>query len=72
MNQLINHLDKIDYLSDGKFDGKIYIRTMVGSKKPLNGGPQHTQNLNKGLKKILSTVKIIELKNKNQIKSIFK
>ena len=37
---------------------------MVGSKKPLNGGPQHTQNLTKGLKKILSTVKIIELKNR--------
>ena len=50
MNQLINHLDKIDYLS---------------------GGPQHTQNLTKGLKKILSTIKIIELKNKNQIKKAY-
>tara|TARA_B100000989_G_scaffold290828_1_gene264449 strand:+ start:450 stop:998 length:549 start_codon:yes stop_codon:yes gene_type:complete len=71
MNQLINHLDKIDYLSNKKFNGKIYIRTMVGSKKPLDGGPQHTQNLTKGLKKILSTIKIIELKDKKQIKKAY-
>ncbi len=71
LNQLVNHLDKIDYLSNKKFKGKIYIRTVVGSKKPLNGGPQHTQNLTEGLKRILSKVKIIELKQKNQVKKSY-
>ena len=60
-------MDKIDYLTNKKFNSKIYLRTMVGSKKPLNGGPQHTQNLTEGLKKILKKIKVVELKHKNQI-----
>lgn len=38
-NQLVNHLDKME-----GFKPKVIIRTAVGSKKPLNPGPQHTQN----------------------------
>lgn len=38
-NQLVNHLDKIE-----GFKPKVIIRTAVGSTKPLNPGPQHTQN----------------------------
>lgn len=71
LNQLINHMDKIDYLSNKNFKGKIYIRTMVGSKKPLDAGPQHTQNITSGLKKILSIIKIVELKKKDQIKKSY-
>ena len=32
MNQLINHLDKIDYLSDGKFDGKFILEQWLAQK----------------------------------------
>jgi pyruvate/2-oxoglutarate/acetoin dehydrogenase E1 component len=38
-NQLVNHLDKME-----GFKPKVIIRTAIGSKKPLNPGPQHTQN----------------------------
>src|SRR3990167_2615631 len=41
MNQLVNHLDKIEVMSCGEFIPKVIIRTMVGSKKPLDGGLQH-------------------------------
>ena len=71
LNQLVNHMDKIDYLTNKKFNSKIYLRTMVGSKKPLNGGPQHTQNLTEGLKKILKKIKVVELKSKNQIRKSY-
>jgi pyruvate/2-oxoglutarate/acetoin dehydrogenase E1 component len=38
-NQLVNHLDKME-----GFKPKVIIRTAVGSKSPLNPGPQHTQD----------------------------
>ena len=72
LNQLVNHLDKIDYLSNKNFRSKIFIRTMIGSKRPLDAGPQHTQNHSQGLKKILKKVKVVELKNKNQIVKLYK
>ncbi len=72
LNQLVNHLDKIDYLSNKNFRSKIFIRTMIGSKRPLDAGPQHTQNHSQGLKKILKKVKIVELKNKSQIVKQYK
>ena len=43
-NQLLNHLDKIQKMSKNQFLPKVIIRTSIGSKKPLDGGPQHTQD----------------------------
>lgn len=43
-NQLVNHLDKWNEMSHGEFNPKVIIRTMVGSKEPLNPGPQHCQD----------------------------
>ena len=44
MNQMVNHLDKIRLMSRGEMRPKVIIRTSIGSKKPLDGGPQHTQD----------------------------
>jgi pyruvate/2-oxoglutarate/acetoin dehydrogenase E1 component len=71
-NQLINHLDKIRQMSKDEIKVKIIIRVAVGSKKPLNAGPQHTQNYSKFLKKILSEVELIELKKAKEIFPIYK
>ena len=43
-NQLVNHLDKLSECSQGQWKPKVIIRTKVGSKTPLNAGPQHTQD----------------------------
>ena len=61
-NQLINHLDKIPIITDGKFKPKVIIRVMVGSKIPLDAGEQHTQDYFKPLKQILKTIDIYQLK----------
>ena len=71
-NQLINHLDKIKYMSDNTINLKIIIRVAVGAKKPLNGGPQHTQNYSKLLKNTLTEVSLIELKKAKEIFPIYK
>lgn len=67
LNQLINHLDKIQTMSRKQFRPRVFIRTAVGAKKPLNGGPQHTQNYSKVLRLMCNEIKVIELKNKKKI-----
>jgi len=44
MNQLVNHLDKIEEMSCGRYRPKVIIRTSVGSQNPLNSGSQHCRN----------------------------
>jgi hypothetical protein len=51
---------------------KILIRTSIGSKKPLDGGPQHTQDYTKIFKETLTEVKVIFLNSPKQIFSSFK
>ncbi len=72
MNQLVNHLDKIRKMSRNEMRPKIIIRTSIGSKVPLDGGPQHTQNYTEIFKKILTEVKVIYLKNPKDILKSFK
>jgi len=72
MNQLVNHLDKIRYMSFGDFKPKVIIRTSIGSKNPLDGGIQHTQDYTKIFKDILTEIEVVSLKDKNNIFTEFK
>lgn len=63
MDQLVNHIDKIETMSCGQFKPKVIIRTRVGSKTPLDAGPQHTQDHSEALRLMLTNVvveKIVE------------
>ena len=66
-NQLTNHLDKIDYLTNNNFKSKILIRTMIGSTKPLNAGLQHTQDHTNALKKLMQYSEVIKLNREDEI-----
>lgn len=72
MNQMVNHLDKIRLMSRDEIRPRIIIRTSVGSKKPLDGGPQHTQNYTKMFKDILTEIKVVYLDDPKKIFSTFK
>ena len=67
LNQLVNHADKIDHLTNNEFKSKIIIRTLVGAKKPLDAGPQHTQDHTEALKKLLINTKIIKIKKNSNV-----
>ena len=67
MNQLVNHLDKIRYMSLNEFKPRVIIRTSIGSKKPLDGGVQHTQDYTKMFKNILTEVNVVLLNKPSQI-----
>lgn len=59
MDQLVNHLDKLPMYSGYK--PKVIIRTAVGSKEPLDAGPQHTGDYVDSLKQMLTTVTVHRL-----------
>ena len=59
MNQLVNHLDRLEEMSD--FKPKVIVRTTVGGTKPLNAGPQHTGNYTAQIRGMLRNVVVQEL-----------
>lgn len=59
MNQLVNHLDKIDHISRGRLRPKVIMKTMVGSVRPLDPGIQHKSNFTDAFKKLLNEKNII-------------
>ena len=61
LSQLINHSDKLDQMSGGKFEPNIIFRVGVGSKFPIDAGPQHTNNYTEQIKKMLVNIKVHEL-----------
>ena len=68
MNQLINHLDKINVMSNNGFKVKTIIRTGIGSQRPLHPQHQHIGDFTDSIKKMCSTIDVIKL---NESKDIF-
>ena len=58
-NQIVNHLDKIPLL--GGFKPKVIIRTAVGTNKPIDPGPQHTQDHTNSFALMCKTIDIYRL-----------
>lgn len=44
LDSLVNHLDKLPILSDKQYSAPMIIRAVIGSKDPINPGPQHCQD----------------------------
>lgn len=70
-DQLVNHLDIMKKLTCGKYNPKVLIRTIVGSKEPLDAGLQHTKNLTEGFKKLLSNIDVVEVKTPEAVDLIY-
>ena len=60
-DQIVNHLDKLSMMTVGRFSPKVIIRTRVGSKTPLNAGPQHTQDYTEAFRSMLTSVRVAEI-----------
>lgn len=68
---LVNHLDKLDYMSAGQFRPKVIIRTRVGKRVPLDAGPQHSQNHAAAFDLMLTKVDVREIVNASYIMPIY-
>lgn len=56
---IVNHLDKIERMSEGQFHPAVILRVVVGnSKKPLYTGETHTQDFTEAFRKMLRTAVI--------------
>ena len=64
-NQLVNHLDKLYP------ELRMIIRVAVGSKHPINAGPQHTQDHSFALDNMLENVEIVQLEAPDMIKPCY-
>lgn len=72
MDQLVNHLDKIPDISQGKLAPKVIVRTMVGGVRPLNAGVQHSGNFTEGLRQMLDNVVVEDLTEPEMIFPAYK
>ena len=66
-DQLVNHLDKLAQISNEQWTPKVIVRTRVGGTKPLNAGPQHTQDHTDAFRKMLQTVQVVRIKLPEEI-----
>ena len=66
-NQLVNHLDKIEEMSCGRFKPKVIIRTAIGSTKPLYPGLQQCSDYTDGFRHMLKTIEVIKLTRSKDI-----
>jgi len=71
MDQLVNHLDKFQIMTENNWKPKVIIRTSIGSTTPLNGGVQHTIDYTEALQSILGEIKIVLLNEPKEIVSEF-
>ena len=59
IDQLVNHLDKLEKMSQGQFKPKVIIRTMLGATYPLDPGPQHSGDYIEAFEAMLTNVAVI-------------
>lgn len=61
MNQLVNHLDKFDVMSNGGYRPKAIIRTGIGSERPLHPQHQHVGDFTDALRSMCTTIEVLRL-----------
>ena len=71
-NQLINHVDKIVLMSNGKWKPNLLIRLGKGSDKPLDPGHQHRGNYFDQFKSICKNIEFHDLKTPTDIELAYK
>ena len=67
MNQLINHLDKVNIMSNNGFKAKAIIRTGVGSQRPIHPQHQHIGDFTDMVRKMCSSLDVIQLNEPEDI-----
>ena len=71
-NQLVNHVDKIVLMSQGKWKPNMIIRLGKGSDKPLDPGHQHRGNYFNEFKSMCPNIKFHDLLVYDNVETIYK
>ncbi|MFL2562857.1 MAG: hypothetical protein ACJ0TD_07570 [Arenicellales bacterium] len=67
VNQLVNHLDRIAYVSNREYLPKVIIRTSIGSERPLYPQHQHVGDFTDAFRLMLNSVEVIRLDESEEI-----
>ena len=71
-NQLINHIDKINVMSDGTWNPNIIIRVGKGSDTPLDPGHQHKADYTDEFSSMLKHINVVKLDTHEKILPAYK
>jgi len=72
INQLVNHIDKIDEMGASGFNSKIIIRTGIGSIHPLHPQKQHVGDFTDAIQSMCKNIEIIRLEEPKDIFPAYK
>ena len=72
LNQLINHLDKLNEMTGNHYKSKAIIRTSIGSERPLHPQSQHVGDFTKPISMMTKNIEIIKLKEPKEIFPAYK
>jgi len=71
-NQLINHLDKLEVMSDGEWRPNVIVRVGKGSDKPLDPGHQHKADYTDAFQQMVTNCTIHKLDKVEKIVPAYK
>jgi len=66
-NQLVNHVDKLEQMSDGGYKPGVIIRTAVGSTVPLYPGCQSDGDYTNAFRLMLTNIEVVVLREAEDI-----
>tara|TARA_B110000483_G_C18094515_1_gene503320 strand:- start:414 stop:950 length:537 start_codon:yes stop_codon:yes gene_type:complete len=72
LNQLVNHVDKLNEMGNGGFENRIIIRTGIGSVRPLNPQSQHDSDFTSAVQIMCRNIDIIRLEDPKDIMPAYK
>lgn len=67
INQLVNHLDKVQVMSNGGYKAKAIIRTGIGAQRPLHPQYQHVGDFTETIQAMCTTIEVIRLDEPSDI-----
>lgn len=71
LDAIVNHLDKMQRISDGQFKPACIFRVVVGNVgKPRFTGPTHTQDFSEAMR-LLVSFPVIKIKRADEIENIY-
>lgn len=72
LDGLVNHLDKLPYMSGDQFKLPVIVRAIVGASKPINPGPMHTANYSMALRNMFKHTPVLMPMNEHEFKTAWK
>lgn len=66
-DQLVNHLDKLVEMTEGKYNPKVIIRVATGVRKPIDPQEQHVGDFSEAFNSMLKNVEIVKLNSASEI-----